>query len=168
MRNREDTSFIFKEDIQLIATPGVPLTIDLIGINSGFDPLLEVYQLPSNSPVLQANQQAILVAASDNSGGGVNARIGPGVPSDVTILSPGTNTPISVPAELTLAPEFQYLLRLTYTELPIIPIGGFSLNASVPDGFISLAPVRLGVTVADPIVAGNPPINGFSDGVSFF
>ncbi|NEP81480.1 MAG: hypothetical protein F6K17_07610 [Okeania sp. SIO3C4] len=168
VRNRENTNFIFKEDFLLNATPGVPLTIDMVGINSGFDPLLEVYQLPSNSPVLQPNQQTTLVAASDNSGGGVNARIGPGAPSDVTILSPGTNTPISVPAELTLAPEFQYLLRLTYTELPIIPIGGFSFSASVPDGFISLAPVRLGVTTADPIVAGDPPINEFSDGGSFF
>ncbi|WP_287278945.1 MULTISPECIES: PPC domain-containing protein [unclassified Okeania] len=163
VRNREDTSFVFKEDFLLNATPGTPLTIDLTGINSGFDPLLEVYQLPPNTPVLEANQQAILVAANDNGGGGVNAIIGPGAPSDVTILSPGTNTPISVPAELTLAPEFQYLLRLTYTELPIIPVGGFSLNASVPDGFISLAPVRLGVTVGDPIVAGDPSINEFPD-----
>ncbi|NES91312.1 hypothetical protein [Okeania sp. SIO2B9] len=166
--NREDMSFVSKEDFLLNATPGTPLTIDLIGINNGFDPLLEVYQLPPNSPVLEVNEQAILIAANDNSGGGVNARIGPGVPSDVTILSPGTNTPISVPAELTLAPEFQYLLRLTYTELPTIPIGGFSLNASVPDGFISLAPVRLGVTVGDPIVAGDPPINEFPNGGSFF
>ncbi|NEN92584.1 MAG: hypothetical protein F6K48_28275 [Okeania sp. SIO3H1] len=168
VRNREDTSFVFKEDFLLNATPGTPLTIDLTSANNGFDPLLEVYQLPPNTPVLEVNQQAILVAANDNSGGGVNARIGPGVPSDVTNLSPGTNAPISVPAELTLAPEFQYLLRLTYTELPIIPFGAFSLNASVPDGFISLAPVRLGVTVADPIVAGDPPINQFSDGGSFF
>ena len=161
--NRDNTSFVSKEDFLLNATPGTPLTIDLIGINNGFDPLLEVYQLPPNSPMLEVNEQAILIAANDNGGGGVNARIGPGVPSDVTIFSP-ENTPISVPAELTLAPEFQYLLRLTYTELPAIPIGGFSLNASVPDGFISLAPVRLGATVADPIVAGDPP----SDGGSFF
>ncbi|NES68153.1 MAG: hypothetical protein F6K24_24400, partial [Okeania sp. SIO2D1] len=91
--NREDMSFVSKEDFLLNATPGTPLTIDLIGINNGFDPLLEVYQLPPNTPVLEANQQAILVAANDNGGGGVNARIGPGVPSDVTILSPGTNTP---------------------------------------------------------------------------
>lgn len=168
VRNRENTNFIFKEDFLLNATPGTPLTIDLTAINSGFDPLLEVYQLPSNTPVLRVNEQATLIAASDNSGGGVNARIGPGAPSDVTIFSPGSNTPINVPAELTLAPEFQYLLRLTYTELPSIPIGAFSLNASVPDGFISLAPVRLGVTIADPIIAGDPPINEFPDGGSFF
>lgn len=166
VRNREDTAFIFKQDYLLGATPNTPVTIDLIGNNSGFDPLLEVYQLPKDS-LLQVSQQAIPIAANDNGGGGVNARIGPGVLPDETVILPD-NTLVEIPAQLTLSPDFNYLLRATYTELPRIPIGNYTLSASVPNGFISLTQVQLGNTVGDPIIGGDPSINGFSNQENFF
>ena len=159
VRNREDTAFIFKQDYLLNATPNTPLTIDLIGNNIGFDPLLEVYQLPKDS-LLEVNRQVIPIAASDNGGSDVNdvdARIGPGVSPDITVPSLDDSL-IVVPAELNLSSDFDYLLRVTYTELPSIPIGGYTLSASVPNGFVSLTQVELGRAVGEPIIGGDPTI----------
>ncbi len=154
VRNREDTAFVSKEDYLLHATPNTPITIDLNAINGG-DPLLEVYQLPQDS-LLEPGRRQIPIAANDNGGGGVNARIGQGVVSDISGIS----------SQLTLSPEFNYLLRVTYTERPFI--AGFSLNASVDNGFISLTKVQLGNTIGEPIIGGDQSINGLSYEGNFF
>ncbi len=156
VRNLEDTAFVFKEDYLLNATPNTPITIDLSSRNPGFDPLLEVYQLPQDS-LLQTTQGQIPIAANDNGGGGVDARIAPDqVISDIPGIS----------SQLTLSPEFNYLLRVTYRELPLI--GGFTLDASVDNGFISLTRVFLGNPIGEPIIGGDPPINGLPNEVNFF
>ncbi|MGK7918778.1 MAG: hypothetical protein AB4080_02050 [Trichodesmium sp.] len=146
VRNRENTAFVFKEDYLLNATANTPVTIDLTSNNAGFDPLLEVYQIPQDS--LLDSREGQIVAANDNGGGGVDAIIGPGVVSDI----PG------VSSELTLSPEFNYLVRVTYTELPLI--GSFTLDVSVDNGFVSLTEVLFGTTTGDPIIGGDPSING--------
>ncbi|NES06009.1 MAG: hypothetical protein F6K22_26330 [Okeania sp. SIO2F4] len=155
VRNLEDTAFVFKEDYLLNATPNTPIRIDLSSRNLGFDPLLEVYQIPQDS-LLQTRQGQIPIAANDNGGGGVDARIAPEVISDIPGIS----------SELTLSPEFNYLLRVTYTELPLI--GSFTLNASVDNGFVSLTRVLLGNTIAQPIIGGDSLINGLSNEGNFF
>ncbi|MDJ0517841.1 MAG: hypothetical protein QNJ74_16850 [Trichodesmium sp. MO_231.B1] len=154
VRNRENTAFVFKEDYLLNATANTPVTIDLMSNNPGFDPVLEVYQIPQGS--LLESGQGQIIAANDNGGGGVDARIGPGVVSDI----PG------VSSELTLSPEFNYLLRVTYRELPLI--GDFTLNASVDNGFVSLTRVFLGNTIAQPIIGEGSLINGLSNEGNFF
>ncbi|MGD1704080.1 PPC domain-containing protein [Dapis sp. BLCC M229] len=156
VRNLEDTAFVFKEDYLLNATPNTPITIDLGSINPGFDPLLEVYQIPQDS-LLQTRQGQIPIAANDNGGGGVDARIAPDqIISDIPGIS----------SQLTLSPEFNYLLRVTYRELPLI--GGFTLNASVDNGFVSLTRVLLGNTIPQPIIGGDLLINGLFNEGNFF
>ncbi|NEQ39337.1 MAG: hypothetical protein F6K40_25020 [Okeania sp. SIO3I5] len=147
VRNRENTAFVFKEDYLLNATANTPVTIDLISNNAPFDPLLEIYQIPQGSPL--DSRQGQIIAANDNGGNDINnldARIGPGVVSDI----PG------VSSELTLSPGFNYLLRVTYTELPLI--GSFTLDAGVDNGFVGLTRVFLGNPVGDPIIGGDPSI----------
>ncbi len=155
VRNLEDTAFVFKEDYLLNATPNTPIIIDLSSRSLGFDPLLEVYQIPQDS-LLQTRQGQIPIAANDNGGGGVDARIAPEVISDIPGIS----------SQLTLSPEFNYLLRVTYRELPLI--GAFTLNASVDNGFVSLTRVILGNTIAQPIIGGDSLINGLFNEGNFF
>ncbi|MGD1808798.1 PPC domain-containing protein [Dapis sp. BLCC M126] len=154
VRNLEDTAFVTAEDYLLNATPNTPITIGLNARNGG-DPRLEVYQLPQDS-LLQPRQGQIPIAANDNGGGGIDARIGPGVASDI----------LGISSELTLSPEFNYLLRVTYNERPFV--AGFSLNASVDNGFVSLTRVFLGNPVGEPIIGGDPSINGLSNEANFF
>ncbi|MEM1171663.1 MAG: hypothetical protein AAGJ08_21920 [Cyanobacteria bacterium P01_H01_bin.35] len=144
VRNLEDTAFVIAEDYLLNATPNAPITIDLTAINGG-DPQLEVYQLPLDS-LLQPRQRQIPIAANNNGGEDLNARIGPGVASDI----------LGISSELTLSPEFNYLVRVTYNERPFL--AGFTLDASVDNGFISLTRVFLGNPVGEPIIGGDPSI----------
>jgi len=146
VRNRENTAFVFKEDYLLNATPNTPITIDLISNNAGFDPLLEVYQIPQDS-LLEPRVGQIPIAANDNGGSGVDARIAPEVISDIPGIS----------SQLSLSPGFNYLLRVTYTELPLL--GNFRLDASVDNGSISLTRVLFGNTIGEPIIGGDPSIN---------
>lgn len=151
----------FKEDYLLVAPPNTEVTIDLIGNNNGFDPLIKVYQLPKNSPLL-VNDSLLPVAANNNGGGGVNARISPGVPSDVTAFPPGSSVPIQVSSQLTLSPDSNYLLRVTHEKLPFSFIGDYTLRASVPNGSISLDPVLFGNPSGNPSTGGNQTINSSS------
>ncbi|MCL2926064.1 MAG: hypothetical protein MGF17_16015 [Trichodesmium sp. MAG_R04] len=140
VRNRENTAFVFKEDYLLNATPNTPITIDLISNNNGLDPLLEVYQIPKDPP-LEPQRRQIPIAANDNGGNNIDARIGPGVEPDI----------LGISSELTLLPEFNYLLRATYTpELPLI--GSFTLSVSVDNGPVSLQKVLFGNLVGEPMM----------------
>lgn len=140
VRNRENTAFVFKEDYLLNATPNTPITIDLISNNNGLDPLLEVYQIPKD-PLLEPQRRQIPIAANDNGGNNIDARIGPGVEPDI----------LGISSELTLLPEFNYLLRATYTpELPLI--GSFTLSVSVDNGPVSLQKVLFGNLVGEPMM----------------
>ncbi|MDJ0583014.1 hypothetical protein [Crocosphaera sp.] len=153
VRNLQNTAFVKKDDYLLNAAPNTPIRIELDAI-TGFDPLLEVYQLPPDS--LLESGQGQIIAANDNGGGGVDAIIRPGVVSDIPGIS----------SELILSPGFQYLLRVT-TNDPIF-LEGYNLNASVDNGFISLTPVRFGNTIGDSIIGGDPSINGLSNEGNFF
>jgi len=152
VRNRENIAFVFKEDYLLNATPNTPITIDLISNNNGFDPLLEVYQIPKDS-LLEPERRQIPIAANDNGGNEINnvdARIGPGVEPDI----------LGISSQLTLSPEFNYLLRVTYIpELPFI--GSFTLSASVDNASISLQKVLFGNPVGEEIIGAESSINSF-------
>ena len=150
VRNRENTAFVFKEDYLLNATPDTPITIDLISNNNGFDPLLEVYQIPKDS-LLEPERRQIPIAANDNGGNEINnvdARIGPGVEPDI----------LGISSQLTLSPEFNYLLRVTY--IPVF-LGSFTLSASVDNGSISLQKVLFGNPVGEEIIGAESSINSF-------
>lgn len=149
----------FKEDYLLVASPNTEVSIDLIGKNNGFDPLIKVYQLPKDS-LLVVDDSVLPVAANNNGGGGVNARIGPGVPSDVTAIPPGSSVPIQVSSQLTLSPDFNYLVRVTHEELRLN--GNYTLTASVPSGSISLDRVLFGNPIGNPTISENQIINSSS------
>ncbi|MCL2928544.1 MAG: hypothetical protein MGG37_11285 [Trichodesmium sp. MAG_R01] len=146
VRNRENTAFVFKEDYLLNATPNTPITIDLISNNSAFDPLLEVYQIPQDS-LLTPGRRQIPIAANDNGGNDINnvdARIGPEVEADIPEIS----------SQLTLLPEFNYLVRVTYTsDLPLD--GSFALSGSIDNGFVSFQKVLSGNPIGE-IIGGEP------------
>lgn len=140
VKNLLDTAFVKKDDYLLNATPNTPITIELDAITA-FDPVLEVYQLPQDS-LLQTQPGDIPIAANDNGGNNLDAIIGPGVVSDI----------LGISSELTLSPEFNYLLRVTTNDQ--IFLEGYNLNASIDNGFISLTEVLLGTTIGEPIIEG--------------
>ena len=141
-----ESTLIMKEDYLLNATPNTPITIDLISNNSDFDPLLEVYQIPQDS-LLTPERRQIPIAANDNGGNdvnNVNARIGPEVEADIPEIS----------SQLTLLPEFNYLVRVTYTsDLPLD--GSFALSGSIDNGFVNFQRVLSGSPIGE-IIGGEP------------
>ncbi len=48
---------------------------------------------------------------------------------------------------MSLSPGFNYLLRVTYTDIGRIPIGSYELDIGFSNGSVSLTQVELGVTV---------------------
>ncbi|MEB3340053.1 hypothetical protein [Okeania sp.] len=149
--NNSDTTVVRKHDYLLKATFNTPITIEMIANNTG-DPFLEVFELPQddNDPLLNPQDQQIPIAANDNGGGGLNAKIGPGVQSDS----------LGISSELTLSPNVDYVLRLTYNEQPFN--ASYTLNASVDNGFISLDRVFLGNPAGSPVIGGDTSITDLS------
>lgn len=143
--DHSDTTTRAKDYLLDVEFANTSLTIELFGNSSNdFDPFVQVYRVPENSPSLQ---NAVLVAENDDAGGNFNAKIAPGVGFSEN----------GVPGSLTPQSGFDYIVRVTsYNRLPDNTLPEeFTLRAASNVGNLTLKDALTGV----PIDANGNPIS---------
>ncbi|MEG3937326.1 hypothetical protein QT995_04035 [Microcoleus sp. S36b_A3] len=131
-----------------------PISIDLFkDLSTGFDPYVQVFQVPKDSTGANvADTRGLLVAQDDDSGGFPN----PKIPGFGTIYSNGASNP------LTSVPGVDYVVRVTsYNTLNELP-QPFTLQVSTPSGNVTLNDVLTGAPV-NPGGSSGVPVARFFD-----